>query len=173
MSDFTKELVKDVIIAGIIAAGVLTFIRPTIVRQHSMQPTLNNNDYIITYRRAYSSHSPKRGDIIVFKSDLVDENGKNKLLVKRVIGLPGDTISIHDGQVYIDGKMIEEDYTKDGTTNGDIEGAKVPDNKYFVMGDNRLVSVDSRYAEVGFVKKSDIKGKVVIRLFPFKNIKTF
>lgn len=172
MSDFVKSLIKDIIVAAILAAVVISFVRPTIVKQTSMQDTLNPNDYIIMYRRAYSGDKePKRGDIVIFKSDLQDEKGKNKLLIKRVIGLPGDKITINDGKVYINDKEYDESYLKDGYTTGSVNNFKVPKGEYFVMGDNRVVSIDSRYSEVGCVKKDAIKGRAVLRLFPFTKIK--
>ncbi|MBF1338278.1 MAG: signal peptidase I [Mogibacterium diversum] len=172
MSDFVKSLIKDIIVAAILAAVVISFVRPTIVKQTSMQDTLNPNDYIIMYRRAYSGDKePKRGDIVIFKSELQDENGKNKLLIKRVIGLPGDKITINDGKVYINDKEYDESYLKDGYTTGSVNNFRVPKGEYFVMGDNRVVSIDSRYSEVGCVKKDAIKGRAVLRLFPFTKIK--
>lgn len=172
MRDFVKSLIKDIIIAAILAAVVISFVRPTIVKQTSMQDTLNPNDYIIMYRRAYSGDKePKRGDIVIFKSKLQDENGKDKLLIKRVIALPGDKITINDGKVYINDKEYDESYLKDGYTTGSVNNFKVPKGEYFVMGDNRVVSIDSRYSEVGCVKKDAIKGRAVLRLFPFTKIK--
>lgn len=172
MSDFVKSLIKDIIGAAILTAVVISFVRPTIVKQTSMQDTLNPNDYIIMYRMAYSGDKePKRGDIVIFKSELQDENGKNKLLIKRVIGLPGDKITINDGKVYINDKEYDESYLKDGYTTGSVNNFKVPKGEYFVMGDNRVVSIDSRYSEVGCIKKDAIKGRAVLRLFPFTKIK--
>ncbi|UQF81088.1 MAG: signal peptidase I [Mogibacterium diversum] len=172
MSDFVKSLIKDIIGAAILTAVVISFVRPTIVKQTSMQDTLNPNDYIIMYRMAYSGDKePKRGDIVIFKSELQDENGKNKLLIKRVIGLPGDKITINDGKVYINDKEYDENYLKDGYTTGSVNNFKVPKGEYFVMGDNRVVSIDSRYSEVGCIKKDAIKGRAVLRLFPFTKIK--
>ena len=172
MSDFVKSLIKDIIGAAILTAVVISFVRPTIVKQTSMQDTLNPNDYIIMYRMAYSGDKePKRGDIVIFKSELQDENGKNKLLIKRVIGLPGDKITINDGKVYINDKEYDESYLKDGYTTGSVNNFKVPKGEYFVMGDNRVVSIDSRYNEVGCIKKDAIKGRAVLRLFPFTKIK--
>ncbi len=173
MSEFTKSLLKDILIAVILASIILFFIRPTVVKQTSMQPTFNPNDYVILYKRAYSNKMPKRGDVIVFESSILDQNGKDKLLIKRVIGLPGDIITIKDDKLYINGNIYEEDYLKDGITPGLIDNLKVPDGEFFVMGDNRVVSLDSRSEEVGTIKKSRIRGKAVIRLFPFNKIKTF
>ena len=88
MSEFMKSLLKDILIAIVLATIILFFIRPTIVKQTSMQPTFNPNDYVILYKRAYAKKMPKRGDVIVFQSKLKDEKGKDKLLIKRVIGFP-------------------------------------------------------------------------------------
>lgn len=176
---FLKSLLIDVLIAVCLAGAVLYFIRPTIVKQSSMEDTLHENDYMVMYRLAYKDHGPERGDIIIFQSSLVNEDsGKDKLLIKRVIGLPGDEIMISDGQVYINGEEYLEDYTKDGYTPAfeiPPEGGTytVPDDSYFCMGDNRAGSVDSRRSEVGVVSREAIKGKVVIRLFPFNKIQRF
>ena len=134
---------------------------------------------MIMYRQAYKKHGPERGDIIIFQSDLVnEETGKNKLLIKRAIGLPGDEIMIKDDQLYINGEVYKEDYLKDGYTPAfeiPLEGETytVPDGTYFCMGDNRAGSVDSRRSEVGVVPAEAIKGKVVVRLFPFNRIRKF
>ncbi|MBR7088408.1 MAG: signal peptidase I [Mogibacterium sp.] len=174
-----KSLLIDVVVAIILAAIVLFFIRPTIVKQTSMENTLHENDYMILYRQAYRSHTPERGDIIIFQSSMIDENtGNNKLLIKRVIGLPGDQLSIINDQLYINGEEYHEDYLKDGYTPAfetprEGETFTVPDGEYFVMGDNRAGSVDSRRSEVGTVKEELIKGKVVMRLFPFNKIQRF
>lgn len=168
MTSFVKSVLIDVFIAILAAGAILFFVRPTIVKQTSMQDTLNPNDYVIMYRRAYSGDKePERGDIIIFESEMTDESGKDKLLIKRVIGLPGDTVTIENGMVYLNGEEYPESYLKDGYTSGDIQDVVVPENSYFVMGDNRAVSIDSRYSEVGFVEKEDIKGKAILRLYPF------
>lgn len=174
-----KNLLIDVVIAVCLAGAVLYFVRPTIVKQSSMEDTLHENDYMIMYRQAYRSKDPERGDIIIFQSGLPDENsGRDKLLIKRVIGLPGDEIMISGGQLYINGEAYKEDYLKDGYTPAfeipaEGETYTVPEGTYFCMGDNRAGSVDSRRSEVGDVARDDIKGKVVVRLFPFNKIRTF
>ena len=176
---FFRSLIIDVLIALLLAAAVLYFIRPTIVKQTSMEDTLHENDYMIMYRQAYRNHEPERGDIIIFQSSLTDEDsGKEKLLIKRVIGLPGDEIMISDNQLYINGEAYMEDYLKDGYTPAferpaEGETYTVPEGCYFCMGDNRAGSVDSRRYEVGDVPLEAIKGKVIVRLFPFSNIRTF
>lgn len=176
---FIKNLLIDFVIAAALAALVLSFVRPTIVKQSSMEDTLQENDYIVMSLRAYKHEEPQRGDIVIFQSSLVNEaNGTKKLLIKRVIGLPGDEIIIRNEQLFINGKAFKEDYIKDGVTPvRDVprEGEPfiVPEGQYFVMGDNRIVSVDSRYSEVGCITVDQIKGKAVLRLFPLNKIQKF
>ncbi len=173
---FMFSLLCDLIVALAIAAVILFFVRPTIVKQSSMENTLKENDYVIMYKQAYRSTLPERGDIIIFQSSLEDLNtGQGKLLIKRVIGLPGDQISIRDSQLYINDSYYEEDYLKDGYTPAEtnpLEGETfiVPDYQYFVMGDNRAGSIDSRSNDVGCVSLDQIRGKAVLRLFPFNKI---
>lgn len=168
---FLIELAKDIIVAAIIAAIIIQFVKPTIVKETSMENNFFENDYLFIAKKAYSfGKAPQRGDVIVFKSDLLTETGKPKLLIKRVIGVPGDSISIHDGQVYINGEPDDMSYTKDGVTSGEITEEKVADGMLFCMGDNRAVSIDSRSSDVGQVDEDRIVGKVVFRLFPFNKI---
>lgn len=177
---FFKSLLIDLLIAFALAFLIINIIRPTIVKQTSMQNTFQPNDYVFMYKLAYiGDKTPQRGDVVIFKSELVnEETGDDKLLIKRVIGLPGDEIVIKNNQLYLNGEAYYEDYIKDGiTTSGDnpSEAKKliVPQGEYYCMGDNRLVSLDSRYKEVGTIKESQIEGKAVIRLYPFDKIKTF
>lgn len=115
---------------------------------------------------------PDYGDIIVFKSHIQRDDGKgDKLLIKRVVGVENDVIDIHDGVVYRNGTALDEPYTKEGYTEGDISDYKVPADQVFVMGDNRRVSLDSRSEEVGTVSEDSIVGKAFIRLYPFNQIK--
>ncbi|HKK95689.1 MAG TPA: signal peptidase I [Anaerovoracaceae bacterium] len=165
-SSSLKEWIKDILIALVIAIIVLQFIKPTIVKESSMEPTLYENNYILLNRQAYAFDEPNRGDIIVFKSEILDKNGNKKWLIKRIVGIPGDVITIANGKVQINGKLFEEDYLKDGVTDGELIGYEVPSDEYFVMGDNRLVSLDSRYDEVGTVEKDRITGKAFFRLYP-------
>ena len=174
-----KSLIIDILIAVALAGALLYFIRPTIVKQSSMEDTLHNNDYMIMSRRAYKSHGPERGDIIIFQSELPDEDSdSDKLLIKRVIGLPGDQLEIKDEQLYINGEAYHEDYLKDGytpviDTPAEGETYTVPEDSYFCMGDNRAGSIDSRDDSVGPVSSDLIKGRVVLRLFPFNKIQRF
>ena len=174
LSENAKEWIKDIALAIIIAAVILVFIKPTIVREHSMENTLQDGDYLFVSRQTYKlfGKDPKRGDIIVFRSDIEGAHGNNKLLIKRVIGVPGDEIVISGGMVFINGEALYETYTKDGYTSYDMDALTVPEGGYFCMGDNRQNSTDSRDPRVGFVTKDRIMGKAVFRLFPFSKIGT-
>ena len=99
-----------------------------------------------------------------------DDGSGNKILIKRVIGVENDVMSIYDGNVYRNGVQLEEDYTLEGYTTGELYDYVVPENEVFVMGDNRSVSLDSRSAEVGAVSEDDIIGKAFFRLYPFSEI---
>ena len=171
---FLKEWGKDVAIAVVIAILVMQFIKPTIVKQRSMQPNFYTNDYLFISKQSYKlfGGQPERGDVIVFKSKLEDAEGETKMLIKRVIGVPGDVISIHDGKVYINGKETDDSYTMDNYTTGDITELVVPADHLFCMGDNRAVSIDSRSDSVGLVSYKDIVGKVVFRVFPLRKFGT-
>ena len=151
------EWIRDIIIALLIAGTVLLFFKPIVVKQESMQPTFYSNDYVIVSRQAYNLFGDvERGDVIVFKSDLVDENGEQKHLIKRVIAVGGDTIEIRDGYVYLNGEMLDEPYVAEEGISGEMGSVTVEEGKMFVMGDNRRVSQDSRSPELGQVEESSI-----------------
>lgn len=165
---------RDIVIAIIIAAIILFFFKPIIIQQESMQPTFYSNDYVVVSKQSYSIFGDiERGDVIVFRSSLLDENGDQKSLIKRVIGLPGDTIEIKNGYVILNGVTIQEDYLAEQGVSGEMEQITVDEGKIFVMGDNRAVSQDSRSPEVGQVDQDTVIGKVVLRIFPLDSIRFF
>lgn len=165
--DWTKTIVISLVLAFLI----VQVIKPTIVSGESMYPTLNDRDYLILNRMAYKFGDIDRGDIIVFKSDLRQDNGKTKDLIKRVIAIPGDHLIIKNSQVYINGEVQNEPYIHNEYTSGDID-VVIPQNEVFVMGDNRENSRDSRSSDVGLVNEDDIIGEVMIRLLPLNKIGT-
>lgn len=166
--------IRDILIACLIALIILTLFKPIIVQQHSMEPNFYSGDYIIAYKQAYRfSGEPTRGDIIVFHSELKDDKGRDKNLIKRVVATGGETVEITDGYVYVNGEKIDEPYLYEQGISGEMEAVTVPEGYLFCCGDNREVSVDSRSEAVGMVSVDSVVGKVVIRLFPFNSIKTF
>ena len=171
-----KEFIKDIVIAVIIVALITIVIKPTIVKESSMEPTLYENNYLIINKLSYfHKDHPGYGDIIVFRSDLdrTDGGGK-KLLIKRVIGVEGDVMTITDGKVWRNGELLEEEYVHGQDTWADegmeIVNLEVGEDELFCMGDNRDVSLDSRSPEVGNVPEGAVVGKAVVRLFPFNQI---
>ena len=163
-----KEFIKDILIAVVIVLAITAVIKPTIVKESSMEPTLYENNYLFVNKLAYiTKEHPEYEDIIVFESNLDADDGSKKLLIKRVVGVEGDVITISDGTVYRNGYPLEEPYTLEGYTNGDVYEFTVEENSVYVMGDNRSVSLDSRDSSVGTVKEDTILGKAFIRLYPF------
>ncbi len=137
-----------------------------VVPSDSMKDTINIGDHLIINRLAYKVANIERGDIVVFPSP---DDGT--LLVKRVIGLPNENVQIIDGDVYIDGELIEEEYVSsdiiDKTKNSSYI---VPVDSVFVLGDNRLVSKDARYWQNTYVEEKNILGKAVFRYWPIPKI---
>lgn len=165
---------KDILLALLIAWLVITFIAQNCtVEGLSMQPTLMNSDRVLINKFIYRISEPQRGDIIVFKW-LNPDTDKEEFLIKRVIGLPGDTIELLNGNVYVNEAVYDESAYLDVKTikTGDMDGEViVPDGAYFVMGDNRGNSKDSRYKVVGMVQRSQIVGKAAFRIWPLKDFK--
>lgn len=164
------EWIKIIVTSLAIAIVITHFVKPTLVQGSSMYPTLEEKDYLIINRVSYKRNEPQKGDIIVFKTELLQDNGKKKDLVKRVIGLPGDHVKIENQEVYLNGELLKEEYLSSSViTEGNID-ITIPQGSIFVMGDNRQHSMDSRDADVGLVKIDDIMGKVIVRLLPFDKI---
>jgi signal peptidase I len=172
----------------IVALGVALVVRAYVVQTFyipsaSMEPTLMIGDRILVDKLSYHLHAVHRGDIVVFAKPPLEPAAPGvKDLVKRVIGLPGETISSADGEVWIDGKPLAEPWLPKGTITtgitGEIPGCirvaggcKIPAGEYFVMGDNRGDSSDSRV--FGPIPKSLIVGRVVFRIWPIDRIGFF
>ena len=168
MSDKVKKVFKEIIsIIIVIIIGLLIKIYvfcPVKVQGSSMYPTLHDGDYMIMNAIGYYLHGLERFDIVVVKRD-------NDMIIKRIIGLPGDTIEYKDNILYVNDKEVKEEFAHDITHNfklDEINVEVIPDGYYFVIGDNRGNSLDSRI--IGLVSKDQIKGKANLIVFPFNRI---
>lgn len=146
-------------------------IERTIVDGSSMLNTLKDEDNLIVEKISYRFGDPNRFDIIVFYPYGRDEK---EYFIKRVIGMPGETIQIIGDDIYIDGEVLEEDYGKDPMVASGIaeHPLTLGDDEYFVLGDNRNHSSDSRYEDIGPIKRDFIEGRALIRIYPFASFGT-
>lgn len=159
-------LLIEVIVAVLLGFLLITFgFEKTTVSGNSMDPILKDGDTVVVSKIAYAVFSPSRNDVIVYRQERKEHSYNS---VKRVIGLPGEKILIEDGKIYIDGEPYEEINGVDPMVSGGIaeEEITLEKGEYFVLGDNRNQSEDSRYSSVGMVKKKEIVGKAWIRTSP-------
>ncbi len=143
------------------------FVKPTMVKGDSMQPTLEDGDCLLIDRWSYRTGEPKRFDVVVFPYPY----RSGTYYIKRVIALPGETIRISgDGDIYVNGRVLIEHYGNGAIQDGGLAANEMTlgEDEYFVLGDNRNSSVDSREPDVGNIRKSDIVGKGWVCLFPFE-----
>lgn len=171
------EWIKSLLFALVLALAISYFVSGTRVQGASMEPTLEHEDVLLMFRNKNIKH----GDIVILRTGLEIRPeeleamnfinrlkvGKTKSLVKRVIAKEGDRIEILDGQVFLNGDKLEEEYINGFSTLGQVEIGEIPKNKVFVLGDNRGNSLDSRNQEIGLVDIKDIRGKAILRLYPF------
>ena len=133
-----------------------------------MKPVLSNGDVVLVNRIVYNAMAPKRGDIIIFKPK---GNENIHYYTKRIIGLPGESVEIIENRIYIDGEKLEEEYETTDISDVGIANEKIElaEDEYFVLGDNRASSEDSRNADVGNVKREYIYGKAWFVISPRKD----
>lgn len=174
------EWIKSIVLALVLALAITYFIKGTMVHGASMKPTLTHEDFLIVIK----SKNIKYGDIVIINTDLEITSkdiedlgpigkfkiGKTKSLIKRAIAVEGDSIEISNGEVFLNGEKLEENYINGSDTFGDTFIKKIPEGKVFVMGDNRGNSLDSRNGEIGLVDIQNIKGKAIWRLYPFSKV---
>lgn len=159
-------LLVEVVVAILLAVLLIVFgFEKTQVNGKSMDPVLKDGDVIFVSKIAYIGFKPKRNDVIVYRQD-GKEHSYNS--VKRVIGLPGEKVQIKDGKVYINDKEYKEINKVDAMVSGGVaeDPIELDKGEYFVLGDNRNQSEDSRYSSVGMIKKKEIVGKAWLRLKP-------
>ena len=163
------ELVRFAFIALLIVLPIRILVaEPFVVSGSSMIPTFQNGDYLIIDKMSYKLNEPKRNDIVVFRYP----NDQTKFFIKRIIGLPNETVNIEGSVITIineehqNGFSLDQPYVESVSDN--TVHFELKDDEYFVMGDNRRASSDSRYW--GAVARKSIKGRVLLRLFPIKNM---
>jgi len=163
--DFTWEILKIVIISLAIIVPIRYFlIQPFFVKGASMEPNYLDGDYLIIDEISYRFESPQRGEVIIFRYPL----DPSQFFIKRVIGLPGESIKVQEGRVYINESVLDESkYLQGVETAGNVE-VKLSDDEYFVLGDNRNASSDSR--KWGEVDKKLIIGRAWLRAWPFDRL---
>lgn len=166
------EEIKDWVVSILIAVVLAFFIRYFIVELYmvegpSMRPTLVNSERLVVNKFIYRFKQPERGEVLVFKYP----RDQSRDFIKRVIAIPGDTIEVKEGRVFLNGQLLNETYILE-RTRGSYPLSTVPEGHVFVMGDNRNNSEDSRFKDVGFVPYTLIKGKAVIVFWPLDHIKS-
>lgn len=163
--DWAETIVVAFVMALIIRAF---FLQVFWIPSSSMEPTLDIQDRIVVNKVAFHFRKPRRQEIVVFRQ--VAQKGVPKRdLIKRVMGLPGETLMIKDGVVYINSKVIKEDHPMNRDYS-DFGPVRVPEDAFFVMGDNRPASADSRYW--GFLPKKNLIGPAFIRIWPITKLAT-
>ena len=155
-----NRIIRNLTILASAALVARHFFQVTRVSGNSMFPELHPDDRLLIDKTAYEKNDPERGDVVVFS-----EPNTGRMMIKRIIGVPGDHIVIRNGELKVNGVTGNDDYTADGATDGNVDMV-IPEGRYFVLGDNRLHSKDSRAAMVGCVPRNSIMGKVNIRLYP-------
>lgn len=155
--------------ALLIALVIKTFLlQAFFIPSSSMVSTLNIGDRVLVNKLSYDFHDVNRGDIIVFERPAGEADSGITDLIKRVVGLPGDTVQGQNGQVLINGEPLDEPYLDDGVTTGDFDPIEVPEGHLFMMGDNRGDSRDSRF--FGPIEEDTIVGRAFFRVWPLGDI---
>lgn len=170
MENPKKEIISMILYLAFIFIAVyliITFVgQRTAVNGDSMEPTLSSGDNLIMDKLTYHFREPERFEVIIFPCP----TNPDVYYIKRVIGLPGETVQIKDGAVYINDELLESDiYGISETTEAGIahEPITIGENEYFVLGDNRPISRDSRYEDVGLISLDSIEGRAFFRIYPF------
>lgn len=158
-------IVAALVIAVVIRAFVF---QAFYIPSESMLPTLQVGDRVLVNKLSYKLHEPRRGDIVVFKAPRGAATDEIKDLVKRLVGLPGETIEGRNGRIYIDGRPLNEPYLPDGTKSRPFGPEKVPEDSYFMLGDNRQFSKDSTF--FGPIQRDDLIGRVFMRIWPLNHL---
>ncbi|MGD8744065.1 MAG: signal peptidase I [Candidatus Woesebacteria bacterium] len=171
LGSFFLDILEVIVFAVAIFLFIyLLLLQPHKIRGASMEPNFPNGEYLLTDKVSYRFREPERGDVVVFESP----NNNREEFIKRIIALPGETISIKEGDVYVNGSLLKEKYLTDslrtsaGSFINEGDAITVPDDHYFVLGDNRPFSSDSR--AWGFITSDDITGRAWLIYWPPQNM---
>ncbi len=162
-----REFIESLVIAGVLAFFIITFVAQSfVVDGRSMEPSLSHGERLFINKFIYRFREPVRGEVIVF--DPGEAVGKQ--YIKRIVGLPGEELKIKGGKVFVDGHQLVEEYTME-PVRGDFGPYEIPESHYFVLGDNRNNSADSRASFVGFVPQHAISGLAFWVYWPINQIR--
>ncbi len=156
----------SIFVVVIVGYSIVTFgIQSVTMVGQSMEPVLTNQDVVLLNKRAYTFQEPKRYDIVAFK---LKEDTDAYFNIKRIVGLPGETIQIKNGKIFVDGNVLTDLPFEDliMTEGVALDGVTLGENEYFVIGDNCNNSEDSRYVNIGNISEKEISGKVIFRIAP-------
>lgn len=156
----------SIFVVVIVGYSIVTFgIQSVTMVGQSMEPVLTNQDVVLLNKRAYTFQEPERYDIVAFK---LKEDTDAYFNIKRIVGLPGETIQIKNGKIFVDGNVLTDLPFEDliMTEGVALDGVTLGENEYFVIGDNCNNSEDSRYVNIGNISKKEISGKVIFRIAP-------
>jgi len=163
----TKKWVLTVSLAIVLATLITMVGKPVVVKGKSMEPTYSEGDWLLLNKVAFIFDQPKRDDFIVFTAE--NELNYKADCIKRVVAIPGDRVHLNKGKLYINNELIEESYISAERdpeyVDHDILINRVPEGSYFVLGDNREYSLDSRSKKIGMIKLEDIKGRIILGVF--------
>jgi signal peptidase I len=162
MKTFLKELGITLGLALIIFLGFHAFIQTYVVREQCMEPDFYEGDRLLVNKLAYKFGDPQRGDVVILHPPFDTKS----VFIKRLIGLPGDTVAVRDGAVYINGTKLDEPYLKE-TIAYTMPSRTIPENEYFVLGDNRNIANDSHNGWT--VPRKELMGKALVLYWPTRD----
>ena len=171
--ELRHEIISTVVYLLVVFVLIFLFIhyvgQRTVVSGSSMENTLSNGDNLIIDKISYRFRDPERFEVVVFPYKFDEKT----FFIKRVIGLPGETVYIDaKGTIYINGEKLEENYGREVIANPGLASSEITlaEDEYFVLGDNRNNSEDSRFDDVGNIKRSDLIGRAWVRIYPFSEM---
>lgn len=164
-------ILYDLIIISAVLFITYQFVWVHVATTHSMENTIHQNDVLLVFKRAYTFSTPQYDDIVLFRTSHYSGYDSEPLVFSRVIGLPGDHISIQNGNVYRNGMLLDDSYANGLNTDDNMSDLLVKQDSYFLLGDNRSDARDSRSDDIGMVEKDRILGRVISCVYPLSEIR--